>query len=128
MLNAYICNITRIEIMKNNKKTIFLLLLLILSLSAYAERAAFVFSYPESSITESMDNSPSMSIDLLINGSSKVKMIDIPTTGRIEVYSILGVKITSVSLREYICEYSIDLPKGLYILKAGRTAQKVVVK
>lgn len=116
--------------MKNNKKTIFLVLLFVLSISVYAERAAFVFVYPETSIVENTNNSPSMSVsvDLLINGNNRVKMTDIPTSGRIEVYSILGVKITSVSLREYICEYSIDLPKGLYILKAGRTAQKIVVK
>lgn len=112
--------------MKYNKKIIFSILLSILSLSVYAERSSF--AYPESTEIESIENTQSMSIDLLINGNCRVKMQEVPTSGRLDVYSILGVKITSVGLSYCINEYPIELPKGLYIFRAGKTAQKIIVK
>ena len=55
-------------------------------------------------------------------------MENIPTAGYLEVYSILGVKVRSINLRTYLGVCNIELPKGIYILKAGKVAQKVIVK
>lgn len=69
-----------------------------------------------------------MTLEVIINNNTKVKMENIPTSGYLEVYSILGVKVTSINLKTCVGSCYIDLPKGLYILKAGKVAQKIVVR
>lgn len=79
------------------------------------------------SVYEQQQNN-TMSFDLRINGTTTVKMENVPTSGYLEVYSILGVKVTSVNLRTCVGGRDIELPKGLYILKAGKVALKVIVR
>ncbi len=69
-----------------------------------------------------------MSIDVYINGSDKIQLEDIPTEGFLEVYSILGVKVTNVNLKKCVGNCTLNLPKGIYILKAGNVARKIVVR
>lgn len=79
------------------------------------------------SVFEQQDKS--VALDITINGTTKLKMENVPTEGYLEVYSILGVKVTSKNLKT--CEGGqcyLDLPKGLYILKAGKVAVKVIVR
>ncbi len=82
-----------------------------------------------SSVSDAQDQE-TMTLEVMINNTTKVKMKNIPTSGYMEVYNILGVKITSVNLKSYTDnKYCyLDLPKGLYILRAGKVALKVVVK
>jgi len=81
-----------------------------------------------SSVSEQQDKS--MNLEVMINNTTKIQMENVPLSGYLEVYSILGVKVTSVNLKSYVdSKYCyLDLPKGLYILKAGKVAVKVVVK
>lgn len=45
-----------------------------------------------------------------------------------EVYDILGVKITSVRIDAADKTLTLNLPKGYYIFKIGDTVRKVVIK
>lgn len=45
-----------------------------------------------------------------------------------EVYDILGVKITSVRIDTADKTVTLNLPKGYYIFKIGNTVRKVVIK
>ena len=74
------------------------------------------------------DNTTTLEVN--INNITKIKMENVPTSGYLEVYSILGVKVTSINLKTCvgIGSCSIELPKGLYILKAGKSAQKIIVR
>lgn len=67
-------------------------------------------------------------LEVIINNTSKVKLENIPNSGYLEVYSILGVKVTSVNLKTILGSYSIDLAKGVYIIKVGKIAQKIIVR
>lgn len=94
-----------------------------ISITAHSEEWSGVFS--SSSVEQ---HAQTMDIDVLINSQSKVSMYGIPTSGYLEVYSILGVRVRTVNLRNCVGGYSLDLPKGIYILRAGRVAVKVVAK
>lgn len=84
-------------------------------------------SYVSASTTDE-DPQGTMTIDVYINGVNTVKLEDIPTEGFLDVYSVLGVKVTSVNLKNCIANCTLDLPKGIYVLKAGRVAKKIIVK
>lgn len=86
-----------------------------------------VLSFPDDSVQEQAGEE-TMTIDLYINSSTVVRLESVPVNGYLDVYSILGVKVTGVNLKSYAGNCSIDLPKGIYILKAGKVAKKIVVR
>lgn len=83
---------------------------------------------PFTNMHSDINNEKVMTIDVLINNNSKVQMVDVPTTGYLEVFSILGVKVMTINLRNVTGVFPIDLPKGVYILKAGKVAQKIIAR
>ncbi len=107
------------------RKILFIVLFAGFSLLANSAKSEFP-SDPFHTVAEQQDNT--MTLEVVINGISKVTMESIPTAGYLEVYSILGVKVRSINLKTYMGVCYIELPKGIYILKAGKVAQKVMVK
>jgi hypothetical protein len=107
------------------RKILFVLLFAGFSLSAGSANTESL-SDPFSVVEEQQDNT--MSVEVTINGTSKITMTNVPATGYLEVYSILGVRVKSINLKTCVGGCSIDLPKGIYILKAGKVAQKIIVR
>lgn len=112
-------------IMEKLKYILILILFTGISFQAHSKETGFpVNSF---SITDGpLDNTTTLEVN--INNTTKIKMENVPTTGYLEVYSILGVKVTSVNLKTIVGSCYLDLPKGLYILKAGKSAQKIIVR
>ncbi|MFV0417878.1 MAG: T9SS C-terminal target domain-containing protein [Dysgonomonas sp.] len=110
-------------------RNIFITLLFAgVTLTANAEK----LEYPtDIAISDSETSDKTMTLEVEINQiGEKIKLENVPTSGYLEVYSILGVKIKSFNLKNYIItkSCSIELGKGLYILKAGKVAKKIIVK
>lgn len=112
--------------MLKSKKILVFLFALSLSFTAYSNTLS---DFSISSSTEvSNDKVKTINIYINSNRNNKIQMKDVPKVGYLEVYSILGVKVKSVSLGSFDVEYDgLTLPKGIYILKAGKVAQKVIV-
>lgn len=71
---------------------------------------------------------PTMTLTVTINSNATTKIKNVPTKGYFEVYSILGKREKRLKLDNCQGEISIELPKGLYILKAEKVTQKIIVK
>lgn len=111
--------------MVKNKKILFILLFVGLSLSASSGNMYF----PSSSFPiAGQQPDKTMTLEVMINSTTKIIMENVPLTGYLEVYSILGVRVTSVNLKTCIGGCPLELPKGIYILKAGKVAQKIIVR
>lgn len=46
----------------------------------------------------------------------------------LEVFSVVGLKMDTVTMKAVAAEYTLNVPKGYYILKIGETVRKVVIK
>lgn len=66
-------------------------------------------------------------VELVINGE-KVTVQTIPFDGVVEVFNVLGTKVTTFVVSSGVCNSRINLPKGYYILKSDNTTKKIVVK
>lgn len=105
-------------------------LLLGCSFSANAARGSSLFaSTPPSKIINKQDF---MTLEIQINGST-LTMEGVPTKGYLEVYSILGTKVKTINLQECFAgdefgSYTLDLGKGVYLLKAGKVSRKILVR
>lgn len=101
----------------------------ILLLSAYSVAlfpSADVFADRETRTIANEEET--MNIVITINGNSYAKMKNIPTTGFLEVYTILGERKKQLKLSDCKDGASLELTNGLYILKAGKVTQKIIVR
>ena len=104
-----------------------LFLILFTGISFQANSKGVDFPVNSFSIADQpLDNTTTLEVN--INNTTKIKMENVPTSGYLEVYSILGVKVTSINLKTCVGSCYLDLAKGLYILKAGKSAQKIIVR
>lgn len=89
--------------------------LLPVALQAQEERKAETVQSEQSSLT--------------ITASGTTVRIQNATSGSMmEVYNILGVKVTSVRIDSADKTVTLNLPKGYYIFKIGDTVRKVIIK
>ncbi|MDR1881574.1 MAG: T9SS type A sorting domain-containing protein [Prevotella sp.] len=116
--------------MTNLKNILFLVLCGGTALSANAGETGFppgIYIFA----SEFQQTPDDKTINLIVeinNGAIRIPLANAPVSGYLEVYSILGVKITSINLKTCIGICSLELPKGLYIIKAGKIAQKIIVR
>jgi len=114
-------------------KFILILLLLSLPLCSYSVelKGAVDFVIQDKELEDERDDvtdEETQTIEFLINNESKVKLRKVPKTGVFEIYTILGVKKGTIDLKKITGEHNLNLKKGIYIFKAGKVAQKVIVK
>lgn len=68
-----------------------------------------------------------VSLTLTVSGST-VRVQNAVPGSLMEVYNILGVKITSVRIDSLDKTLTLNLPKGYYIFKIGDIVRKVIVR
>lgn len=98
-------------------------------ISANAARPSSLFA---SEMTKVVSESKTMTLEISINDNI-LTLENVPTKGYLEIYSIQGVKVKSVNLQECFAgdaygSCSIDIGKGIYILKAGKVSRKILVR
>jgi p-aminobenzoyl-glutamate transporter AbgT len=98
-------------------KAIIAFILLGVSVSGFSQNSGKV----------SVADSDKVAIELTVNNEK----ISIPFTSlntKVNVFSVIGSKVLSVTIKAGIPEDSITLPKGYYILKMDNITRKIAVK
>ena len=117
--------------MAHFRKLFFLLLLISFTSWAHLFGNEAADSIPNNEIRDNnteIVKEETITLTITINSLSKVEMKNVPAKGYLEVYNILGKREKRIKLDDSEGEISVDLPKGLYILKAEKVTQKIVVK
>lgn len=109
--------------MANFKKSFLAMCLMICSVMVYP--SSNIFSEGEKS---ALTLEETMTIMVRINNDSFTQMKNIPLIGFLDVYTILGERIKRIDLSKSKEGVDIELSKGLYILKAGKITQKIVIR
>lgn len=103
--------------MKRTVLLLFFLLLLFFTQNSFAQ---------EEKKHKSMDT---LSLELSFNANDNtVRIQNAPKNSSLEIYDILGVKITSVKIDSNDKTVNLEVPKGCYILKIGEIARKIAIK
>lgn len=106
------------------KKILLLCLFGGISLSSFS----YEVGIPSATVLVSEVQEELIDLEVTINSITKIELQNVPKDGYLEVFSILGVRVARVSIKDSVGKCFIDLSKGLYILKAGEVAQKIIVK
>lgn len=105
------------------KKIFFSLLFVGATITANADKLEFPSNMPSAEFQETV------TLTVVVNEESEIEMENVIKAGYLDVYNLLGVKVTKVDLKKCIDnKCNLDLAKGLYILKAGKVAKKIIVK
>ena len=68
---------------------------------------------------------PSSTIVLTVSAENRVRA---EPGSQMEVYNIVGVKLTTIRIDSTDVTVQVNLPKGYYIFKIGNVVRKVVIK
>lgn len=71
---------------------------------------------------------PSSSIVITVSGNTQVHVKNAEPGSKMEVYSIVGVRLTTILVESMDEVVQLDLPKGYYIFKIGNVVRKLVIK
>lgn len=77
--------------------------------------------------TIAVTESEKQTVELIINGD-RYPIQNVNPTAQVNVYNIIGTKITSFQIKSGISDSSVSLPKGYYIIKIDDSTRKIAVK
>ena len=59
---------------------------------------------------------------------NKITIDNAPIGKKIEIFSIVGLKVTEIEIKTSFGEYTLNVPKGYYILRLNDTVRKVAIR
>lgn len=110
----------KIDSYAHQMKRLFLYFFLVLAL------CLFFCDGTDGRKVETVQHEP-VSLTITVSGTT-IRVQNATPGSTMEVYDILGVKITSVRIDTADKTVTLNLPKGYYIFKVGDTVRKVVIK
>lgn len=75
----------------------------------------------------SVSESDKQTIELIINGE-RYPIQNVNPNAQVEVYSIIGSKVTSFQIKSGVSDSAVSLSKGYYIIKIDDSTRKIAVK
>ena len=111
----------KIDSYVHRMKRLFLYFFLVLALLSFSSVMA-----QDGRKGETVQHEP-VSLTITVSGTT-IRVQNATPGSTMEVYDILGVKITSVRIDTADKTVTLNLPKGYYIFKVGDTVRKVVIK
>lgn len=59
---------------------------------------------------------------------NKIVVHNAPIGSKLEIYSVVGIRVKEILLKQAYGEYPVDLAKGYYIVRIGETVRKVAIR
>ena len=89
----------------------------------------FLLTFSSQSVAWVQDGrKPSSTIVLTVSAENRVRVQNAEPGSQMEVYNIVGVKLTTIRIDSTDVTVQVNLPKGYYIFKIGNVVRKVVIK
>lgn len=106
------------------KALLFLFMVLVLStgsgLVAYAQQAN-----PAVYTMKKAPEKPSVEVVAIDN---RIKVANAPIGSKLEIYSVVGIKVVEIEMKQSSGEYTVNIAKGYYIIRIGDTVRKVAIR
>lgn len=59
---------------------------------------------------------------------SVIVVSNAPKGSRLEIYSVVGIKVREIEMKETSGEYPVNIAKGYYIVRIGETVRKIAIR
>lgn len=57
-----------------------------------------------------------------------IKVANAPVGSKLEIYSVVGIKVMEIDMKQSSGEYTVNIAKGYYIIRIGDTVRKVAIR
>lgn len=57
-----------------------------------------------------------------------IRVENVTIGSKLEIYSIVGIKVKEIPMKQPSGEYPVDIAKGYYIVRIGETVRKVAIR
>ncbi len=92
------------------------------SLAVSAQRAVTVVPAVKQTMATSRD---SIEINTYDN---KIVVRNAPINSRLEIYSLVGIRVKEIEMKQSDGEYTVNIAKGYYIVRIGETVRKIAIR
>lgn len=59
---------------------------------------------------------------------NKIVVENAPVGSKLEIYSVVGIRVKEIPMKQPSGEYTVDIAKGYYIVRIGETVRKVAIR
>lgn len=59
---------------------------------------------------------------------NRIKVSNAPIGSKLEIYSVVGIKVKEIEMKQPSGEYVVNIAKGYYIIRIGDTVRKVAIR
>jgi len=59
---------------------------------------------------------------------NKILVENAPIGSKLEIYSVVGIRVKEIIIKQSTCEYTVDIAKGYYIIRIGDTVRKIAIR
>lgn len=59
---------------------------------------------------------------------NRIKVTNAPIGSILEIYSVVGIKVKEIEIKQSTAEYPVDIAKGYYIIRIGDTVRKIAIR
>ena len=59
---------------------------------------------------------------------NKIVVKNAPVGSKLEIYSVVGIRVKEIKMKQPDGEYTVDIAKGYYIVRIGETVRKVAIR
>jgi hypothetical protein len=59
---------------------------------------------------------------------NRIKVTNALIGSKLEIYSVVGIKIVEIEMKQSSGEYTVNIAKGYYIIRIGETVRKVAIR
>lgn len=105
-------------------KVLYVILVTIASMASHS-----VYAQAEKSNTSvyaaKQDNPEDVEITAFEN---RIKVSNAPIGSKLEIYSVVGIKVKEIDMKQPSGEYIVNIAKGYYIIRVGNTVRKVAIR
>ena len=57
-----------------------------------------------------------------------IKIENAPIGSVLEIYSVVGIKVKEIKIKQSTAEYTVDIAKGYYIIRIDDTVRKIAIR
>ncbi|MDR1202476.1 MAG: hypothetical protein LBL58_12745 [Tannerellaceae bacterium] len=59
---------------------------------------------------------------------NRIKVTNAPIGSKLEIYSVVGIKVVEIEMKQSSGEYTVNIAKGYYIIRIDETVRKVAIR
>lgn len=59
---------------------------------------------------------------------NRIRVENAPVGSMLEIYSVVGIKVKELEVKQPSGEYVVDIAKGYYIVRIGETVRKIAIR